>query len=84
LIQLFEGSSKKANQNLFLDSFELEGIPKPSNSEPLEISISIDIDANRIIKFIAEDIKSKVSKTITISLNREKQPMMVSTLVPKE
>lgn len=68
-IPVFEGERPQTSQNNLLGTFELTGIP-PSKRGTAKIDISLDLDANGILKVTAKDKATGNQNRIVISNNK--------------
>ncbi|KVI07798.1 Heat shock protein 70, conserved site-containing protein, partial [Cynara cardunculus var. scolymus] len=64
-IYVFQGESKKTEENIFLDKFILYGIPEAPACEE-EINVWFNIDANGILNVSAEVVSTGNKRCITI------------------
>jgi len=68
-IPVFEGERPQTSQNNLLGTFELTGIP-PAKRGTAKIDISLDLDANGILKVTAKDKATGNQNRIVISNNK--------------
>jgi molecular chaperone DnaK len=64
-IQVYQGESKKASDNVFLGELTLEGIRKARRMEP-HIEVTFKIDANGILQVSGRDLDTGQQQSITI------------------
>jgi molecular chaperone DnaK len=64
-IQVYQGESKKASDNVFLAEFNLDGIRKARRMEP-RIEVTFKLDANGILQVSGRDLDTGQEQTITI------------------
>ncbi|TVU47553.1 hypothetical protein EJB05_07159, partial [Eragrostis curvula] len=82
LIQVYEGESRRAEENNLLGNFDLVGIPRARRGVP-NITVCFDVDANGILTVSAEDKASGQTNQITIvnndncGLSKEEMERMV-------
>ncbi|KAI0636730.1 heat shock protein HSS1 [Trametes polyzona] len=73
-IQIYEGEGTRTKDNLFLDKFELWGIPRVSRATVsqvgLKIKVTFEIDENGILSVSASEETTRVSNCITIANDR--------------
>ena len=65
-VHVLQGERPKADNNVSLGKFDLDGIPPAPRGVP-QIKVSFSIDANGIINVKAEDLGTKKAHHITIS-----------------
>ncbi|KAD3067677.1 hypothetical protein E3N88_35557 [Mikania micrantha] len=65
-IQVYQGESKKTNDNIFLDQFELQDIPPAPKGEQ-KMTVCFTIDANGILNVSAESVSTGERKNIIIA-----------------
>jgi heat shock 70kDa protein 1/2/6/8 len=68
-IQVFEGERPFTKDNNLLGKFELSGIPPQPRGVP-KIEVTLDIDANGILKVSAEDTGTGKKNNITITADK--------------
>lgn len=68
-VHLLEGESEKAKENETLGWFQITGIPAAAKGVP-NVEITIDIDANGIVRVLAEDTGTGTQHRLT-SLDRK-------------
>lgn len=68
-IKLYEGERQFVNDNNLLGNFDLTDLPSMKRGIP-EIEVSIDVDANSIVKVTA--VEKSTGKTKNITVNNEK------------
>ncbi|CAF1125233.1 unnamed protein product, partial [Didymodactylos carnosus] len=66
-VKIFEGEHRLTKYNNYLGEFTLEKLSKNFASETLNITITMDIDANGILNVTAEEQASRVKKSIAIT-----------------
>ena len=69
LVQVFEGESTRAQDNILLSRFELTGIPPAHHGAP-QVEITFDVDANGIMTVSAVAKDTDRLHTITISSDK--------------
>ncbi len=67
-VNICQGERPQATDNKLLGKFTLTGIPPMKRAEP-QIEISLDIDADGILKVTAKELTTGVSQDITIEAN---------------
>ncbi|CAF3094495.1 unnamed protein product [Rotaria sp. Silwood2] len=67
-IRVFRGEHKLTKYNTFIGEFMLTGLTQNFASETLEISISMDIDGNGLLRVEAEESRSGAKTQFTIDL----------------
>src|SRR5205085_12054166 len=64
-IQVLQGERPRASDNKILGSFELSGIEPAPRGVP-QIEVTLEIDANGILKVTAADLQSKKKESLTV------------------
>ncbi len=65
-IQVLQGESKVATENILLGEFTLTDIPESKAGEP-EINVTFCIDSNGIVQASAQDLKTKKEQSIVVT-----------------
>ncbi len=67
-IQIYQGEREKASENKLLGKFSLDGIPPARRGEP-QIEVSINIDADGVMKVEAKDLATGKAQKVTVKAN---------------
>ncbi|GKA75079.1 heat shock cognate 70 kDa protein-like protein [Tanacetum coccineum] len=68
-VNVYQGENNKTKDNIFLDSFKLEGVP-PAPAGAQMVNVSFSIDSNGILNVSAELICNGNKRSITIDQSR--------------
>jgi len=67
-IMVYQGEREKASENKLLGKFSLDGIPPAKRGEP-QIEVSLNIDADGVLKVEAKDLNTGRAQKITVKAN---------------
>ncbi|MDE1153188.1 MAG: molecular chaperone DnaK [Micavibrio sp.] len=67
-IMVYQGEREKASENKLLGKFSLDGIPPAKRGEP-QIEVSLNIDADGVLKVEAKDLNTGKAQKITVKAN---------------